>query len=85
MSGWVGRGRQDTAAGEAVDGSGVVCFNGCMSEITETYRGFVKTLKEISLLDPPRAILGWDERTQMPSKGAGLRADQASLIAQDGA
>jgi carboxypeptidase Taq len=55
-----------------------------MPEFQDTYQSLIKTIKEISLLESAGSILGWDERTQMPPKGAEHRANQASLIARMG-
>src|SRR5688500_473759 len=46
------------------------------------YDALIKELREISLLGSVGSVLGWDERTQLPAKGAGLRADQASMLAR---
>ena len=46
------------------------------------YDALVKELREIGLLGSVGSVIGWDERTQLPPKGAGLRADQASLLAR---
>jgi carboxypeptidase Taq len=48
----------------------------------DIYSSLVSSLKEISLLSSVGSIVNWDERTQMPPKGAAHRADQASLIAR---
>jgi carboxypeptidase Taq len=46
------------------------------------YEALVKELREIGLLGSVGSLTAWDERTQLPPKGAGLRADQASLLAR---
>jgi len=38
-------------------------------------------VKQISLLNSCAALLGWDERTYMPQKGAANRSEQQSLLA----
>jgi carboxypeptidase Taq len=45
------------------------------------YEALVRELREVALLWSVSALLGWDERTQMPPRGAAHRADQAALIA----
>ena len=45
------------------------------------YDEFTRELREISLLSSCGAILGWDERVNMPKAGAPFRADQLALIA----
>lgn len=45
------------------------------------YPVLVKELKEISVLSSIGSVLGWDERTGMPVKGAGHRGDQAAMVA----
>src|SRR5439155_1254744 len=42
----------------------------------------VTTLREISLLGSVCSALGWDERTMLPAKGTGHRAEQLSLLAR---
>ena len=39
-------------------------------------------LAEISDLGRARALLGWDERTQMPPAGAEVRAEQVATLAR---
>src|SRR3954452_12736641 len=46
------------------------------------YDSLVAELREIGLLSSVRALLDWDEQTQMPPKGAEQRAEQASLLAK---
>src|SRR3954469_20484190 len=46
------------------------------------YDKLVVRLKEIGLLGSVSAVLGWDERTQLPNKGAEFRAEQLSLLAK---
>ena len=40
-----------------------------------------KRIKQINLLSSCMSLLGWDERTYMPPKGAGNRSEQQSLLA----
>jgi carboxypeptidase Taq len=53
-----------------------------MANSESIYSLLLTELKEITLLGSVTGILGWDERTQMPAKAAGLRADQLSLMAK---
>ncbi|HSU66683.1 MAG TPA: hypothetical protein VLJ39_07415, partial [Tepidisphaeraceae bacterium] len=53
-----------------------------MAEPQNSYDALVRELREISLLGSVASVLGWDERTQMPPKGADHRAAQASLLAR---
>ncbi|HZZ44299.1 MAG TPA: carboxypeptidase M32 [Tepidisphaeraceae bacterium] len=53
-----------------------------MANAQKTYELLVKRLKELGVLDSVGAVLGWDERTQLPEKGAEARAEQMSLIAR---
>lgn len=46
------------------------------------YDDLVTELREIALLNSINSVLGWDERTQMPAKGAEHRASQSSLLAR---
>ncbi len=48
----------------------------------EAYSAFVRELREISLLGSVSSVLEWDERTQLPPRGAENRADQLSLLAR---
>ena len=48
----------------------------------EYYEALLKELREIALLSSVGSVLGWDERTQMPAKGAEHRANQSSLVAR---
>jgi carboxypeptidase Taq len=48
----------------------------------EAYTELIRRFKEYSLLQSCGSVLGWDERTYMPRKGAGLRAEQMSLLAR---
>ena len=53
-----------------------------MATTQSTYELLLAELKEISLLGSVGSVLGWDERTQMPPKGATMRADQLSMLAK---
>src|SRR4051812_32985065 len=47
-----------------------------------SYDALMTELREIALLGSVSSVLGWDERTQLPPKGTGNRAAQASLLAR---
>lgn len=51
-----------------------------MSEKTATYEKLVGQLKELALLRSCGAVLGWDEQTNLPPKGAEHRANQLAMI-----
>ena len=53
-----------------------------MADAQQSYESLVRELKEIALLASVASVLGWDERTQMPPKGAEHRSAQASLLAR---
>src|SRR5437870_835543 len=53
-----------------------------MSDAAKTYAKLIDTMKEIALLGSANSLLGWDERTYMPTGGAAHRAEQMSLIAR---
>jgi carboxypeptidase Taq len=46
------------------------------------YEALLTEIREIALLGSVSSVLGWDERTQMPPKGAEHRASQSSLLAK---
>ena len=46
------------------------------------YDALLAETREIALLGSVSSVLGWDERTQMPPKGAEHRASQSSLLAK---
>lgn len=48
----------------------------------DSYQTLIRELREIALLGSVNSVLGWDERTQMPEKGAEHRAAQSSLLAR---
>src|SRR3954468_22136839 len=53
-----------------------------MSDASKTYQALITELRELALLGSANSVLGWDEQTHMPPAGAGLRADQVSLLAR---
>src|SRR6188508_1837426 len=53
-----------------------------MAEANKAYEALVTELREISLLGSVSSVLGWDERTQLPKRGADHRANQSSLLAR---
>lgn len=53
-----------------------------MNNPLATYQTLRKSLREIALLGSVGSLLEWDQRTQMPPKGAEFRAEQLSLIAR---
>ena len=57
-------------------------FNAPHDARFQTYESLVAELREIALLGSVCSVLGWDEQTHMPAAGAGLRANQASLLAR---
>jgi carboxypeptidase Taq len=48
----------------------------------QAYESLIAELKEIAVLSSVAAVLEWDERTQMPAKGAENRAAQSSVMAK---
>ncbi len=46
------------------------------------YPTLLSELREIALLGSIQSVLGWDERTHLPPKGAAHRADQTALLAK---
>jgi carboxypeptidase Taq len=48
----------------------------------QSYVHLITSLRQIALLQSTGSVLGWDERTNLPSKGAPHRADQISLLAR---
>jgi carboxypeptidase Taq len=64
-------------------GHTAVCpYNTGMPDAHTSYDALVRELREITLLGSVNSVLGWDERTQMPPKGAEHRAAQSSLLAR---
>jgi carboxypeptidase Taq len=53
-----------------------------MADTESIYRLLLAELREIALLSSVSAVLGWDDRTQMPIRGAAHRADQLCLLAR---
>jgi carboxypeptidase Taq len=53
-----------------------------MSNAPAAYRELVTQLREVALFGSIGSLLGWDERVQMPAKGAEHRANQTSLLAR---
>jgi carboxypeptidase Taq len=53
-----------------------------MRNARDIYAHFVKSIREIAVLESIGSILSWDQETQMPEKGAELRAQQFSLVAR---
>ena len=53
-----------------------------MNDAQKPYDQLIGTLKEITTLGSIGSVLGWDEETHMPPKGAGLRAEQSAVIAR---
>src|ERR1051325_1242498 len=48
----------------------------------DAYEELIGTIKEIAWFGSISAVLGWDERTQLPAKGAQSRANQMSAMAK---
>jgi carboxypeptidase Taq len=48
----------------------------------DAYSELIAALRQISLLQSATSVLGWDERTNLPIKGAAHRAEQLSLLAR---
>jgi carboxypeptidase Taq len=48
---------------------------------TEAYAELVRRSKELGVLNSCAAVLGWDQHTYMPAKGAGLRGEQMAFLA----
>ena len=57
------------------------CFNPAMPDTAKAYQSLIDSLREISVLSSVAAVLGWDERTQLPPKGTDHRATQAAMLA----
>lgn len=49
---------------------------------TTPYANLIRHIRETATLDSCAAVLGWDERTHMPPKAAGHRADQMAALAK---
>lgn len=50
--------------------------------MSDAYTLLIAELREIALLGTIQSVLGWDERTHLPPKGAPHRAKQTSLLAK---
>lgn len=48
---------------------------------SDTYQKFLKLLQEVGTASQVQSILGWDQETMMPPKGAGARAEQLAFLA----
>lgn len=48
----------------------------------EAYSQLIDSLRQIALLQSAASVLGWDERTKLPPRGAPHRAEQLSLLAR---
>src|SRR5205823_44652 len=48
------------------------------------YDALITRVREAALLGSCAGLLGWDERTYMPKRGAGHRAEQMALLARLG-
>ena len=47
----------------------------------DAYAELVRRSKELGVLNSCAAVLGWDQQTYMPTKGAGLRGEQMACLA----
>jgi carboxypeptidase Taq len=47
----------------------------------DAYAELIRRSKELGVLNSCAAVLGWDQQTYMPPKGAGLRGEQMALLA----
>jgi carboxypeptidase Taq len=47
----------------------------------DAYAELVRRSKELGVLGSCAAVLGWDQQTYMPTKGAGLRGEQMAFLA----
>jgi carboxypeptidase Taq len=55
--------------------------HGSNTNMTSSYDALVTELREIGLLSSIGSLLEWDERTQLPAKGAEHRGNQSALLA----
>src|SRR5438045_6052749 len=53
-----------------------------MSNAETAYRELMERLREVALFGSIGSLLGWDERVQMPPRGAEHRSNQSSLLAR---
>src|SRR5258707_10593184 len=74
--------RTDTARLFALDAIRWVGSNAGMNSIEKSYAALITELREIALLGSVSSVLGWDERTQLPTRGAEHRSNQMSLLAR---
>src|SRR5439155_24803521 len=74
--------RSAVGSKEPLDGVCRARFNGSMSNAESAYRELIALLKEVELFGSIGSHLGWDERVQMPAKGAEHRSNQSSLLAR---
>jgi carboxypeptidase Taq len=47
----------------------------------DAYAELVRRSKELGVINSCAAVLGWDQQTYMPAKGAGLRGEQMAFLA----
>jgi carboxypeptidase Taq len=52
------------------------------SSPNQAYTELIRRVREASLLGSCAGVLGWDERTYLPKRGAALRGDQMGLLAR---
>ena len=52
-----------------------------MGDQPEAYQELIEQLKGLALLRSCGSVLGWDEQTNLPPKGAEHRANQLALLA----
>ncbi len=60
----------------------LACFNAPMSNAQTAYQELLTLLREVAVFGSIGSLLGWDERVQMPEKGAEHRSHQSSLLAR---
>ena len=53
-----------------------------MDDPRRAYDDLLTHLREAAVLESCAAVLGWDERTQLPPKGTGFRGEQQALLAR---
>jgi carboxypeptidase Taq len=49
--------------------------------VADAYAELIRRSKELGVLNSCAAVLGWDQQTYMPKKGAGLRGEQMAFLA----
>ena len=47
---------------------------------TNAYTELTRRSKELGVINSCAAMLGWDQQTYMPAKGAGLRGEQMAFL-----